>query len=75
MTTNQVPRKSYDKFHGDIFPDTAGAVPSIGPQHWLAGENDAPATISLGTWILLSICPKTLHKIYCKDLYFNFAFA
>ena len=55
MTTNQVPRKSYDKFHGDIFPDTAGAVPSIGPQHWLAGENDAPALISLGTWILTSL--------------------
>merc|ERR1719195_1612802 len=45
--TWQVPRKSYDKFHGDIFPDTAGAVPSIGPHHWLAGENDAPAPISL----------------------------
>ena len=57
MTTNQVPRKSYDKFHGDIFPDTAGAVPSIGPQHWLAGENDVPATISLG---ILGVCKRQI---------------
>ena len=49
----QVPRKSYDKFHPDIFPDTHGPVASMGPGAWLAGDNEAPAAISLGAFQLI----------------------
>ena len=45
--TWQVPRKSYDKFHADIFPDTWGPVASMGPTEWMGGDNQAPALISL----------------------------
>jgi len=43
----QVPRKSYREYHGDIYPDTHGAHPSMGPQDWLDGTNVVPAKISL----------------------------
>ena len=45
--TWQVPRKSYDKFHADIFPDSPGPVASMGPTEWMGGDNEAPAPISL----------------------------
>ena len=51
----QVPRKTYDKFHADIFPDIRGPVPSVGPQQWLEGKDDPPRAISLGKICLILI--------------------
>lgn len=51
--TWQVPRKSYDKYHDDIYPETRGCIPSMGPQEWLAGENVPPANINLGNILRL----------------------
>ena len=45
--TWKVPRKSYDKFHADIFPDTPGPVASMGPTEWMGGDNEPPAKLSL----------------------------
>jgi len=45
--TWQVPRKTYRDFHSDIFPDTPGPTPALGPSDWIAGANAEPAKISL----------------------------
>ena len=45
--TWQVPRKSYREYHSDIYPDTPGPEPSMGPQNWLEGGNFPPKKISL----------------------------
>ena len=42
-----MPRKSYDRFNADIFPDTRGPVASVGPEQWWSGDNSPPSTISL----------------------------
>jgi len=45
--TWQVPRKTYRDFHADIFPDTVGPVPAMGPGDWVKGANAEPAKITL----------------------------
>jgi len=45
--TWQVPRKTYRDFHSDIFPDTTGPVPAMGPSDWISGANAEPAKITL----------------------------
>jgi coronin-7 len=45
--TWQVPRKTYRDFHADIFPDTVGPVPAMGPADWIKGANAEPAKITL----------------------------
>uniref|UniRef100_A0A7M4FSA4 Coronin n=1 Tax=Crocodylus porosus TaxID=8502 RepID=A0A7M4FSA4_CROPO len=34
-----VPRKSVQEFHEDLFPDSAGTLPSASSQEWWAGDN------------------------------------
>ena len=49
-------RKSYDKFHSDIFPDTPGPVASMGPTQWMGGDNEPPAQVILAShWSILLI--------------------
>lgn len=43
----QVPRKSYRDFHGDLFPDTAGAESCLSSADWLKGADIQLAKISL----------------------------
>merc|ERR1711936_15608 len=45
--TWQVPRKTYRDFHADIFPDTTGPVPALGPSDWVNGANAEPEKITL----------------------------
>lgn len=45
--TWQVPRKTYRDFHADIFPDTTGPVPAMGPSDWMNGANAEPSKITL----------------------------
>jgi len=45
--TWQIPRKTYRDFHADIYPDTPGPVPAMGPTDWKAGANSVPALVSL----------------------------
>ena len=45
--TWQVPRKSYREYHADIYPDTPGTEPGMGPQNWLDGANVQPPRQSL----------------------------
>uniref|UniRef100_A0A7M4E380 Coronin n=1 Tax=Crocodylus porosus TaxID=8502 RepID=A0A7M4E380_CROPO len=38
-----VPRKSVQEFHEDLFPDSAGTLPSASSQEWWAGDNKQPS--------------------------------
>lgn len=42
-----IQQKSYRDFHGDLFPDTKGEVPSMTATQWLEGSNEPVATMSL----------------------------
>jgi hypothetical protein len=41
-----VPRKS-ELFQDDLYPDTAGDVPSLTAEEWIGGKNAPPKMISL----------------------------
>ena len=45
--TWQVPRKSYRDYHADIYPETNGLEPGMGPENWIQGENVNPPKINL----------------------------
>ncbi|XP_019395702.1 PREDICTED: coronin-7 [Crocodylus porosus] len=42
-----VPRKSVQEFHEDLFPDSAGTLPSASSQEWWAGDNKQVGKVSL----------------------------
>ncbi|CAL8266572.1 unnamed protein product, partial [Gadus morhua 'NCC'] len=43
----QVPRKSSQEFHADLYPDTAGRTPAQSAQEWWKGENAQVDKVSL----------------------------
>ena len=53
-----MPRKSYREYHGDIYPDTAGPEPALGPQDWLDGANSAPSKLCLNPAVRKSDCTR-----------------
>uniref|UniRef100_A0A8C5ACB2 Coronin n=1 Tax=Gadus morhua TaxID=8049 RepID=A0A8C5ACB2_GADMO len=43
----QVPRKSSQEFHADLYPDTAGRTPAQSAQEWWKGENSLNTIVCL----------------------------
>ncbi|XP_043945267.1 coronin-7-like [Protopterus annectens] len=43
----EVPRKSHQEFHTDLFPDTAGNIPSMTAEEWWNGANKQVEKVTL----------------------------
>lgn len=43
-----VPRKT-DRFHDDLYPETAAPIPSLTAKQWIQGANASPVLMSMNT--------------------------
>lgn len=50
-----VPRKT-DRFHDDLYPETAAPIPSLTAKQWIKGANASPVLMSMKTGNPQSVC-------------------